>query len=329
MTPYTIRDINNIHSLNIPEDYGVYYLFKTSGTDGKQKYVYILRDRFLSNFKKYLSFFGIQSGSDIVLTSKLSDSHPYAFGIYSTYNDIHHSHDIKESIKNINSGVPWIFSTPSFFMNFKHFMNLSRDQKIVLTGEDVPLWLKIWFNENRIEVYQSYGMSEALNIGIKKLNDDYYDFIDTHIKIKDRFIYSPYLCSFVISENSFNEVHEGYEFSDSIELVGNRFKFLERDSSIVKINEEKISLAALQDKLQLIESLRDCSIFKSRKITEGFDEIVMVHTSHLSDKEIENIIIDIFKNVNYIPKKIIKVENIPLTDMGKRDISKIRNEYRV
>jgi acyl-coenzyme A synthetase/AMP-(fatty) acid ligase len=323
---YKVADINaEFNTYFALDNSKEYFLFKTSGSEGKQKNVFIETGVFFSNFKKYLSFFNIQSGADIILTSKVSDNHPYAFGIVSTFSDTNHSDDIKELIGLINSGKKYIFSTPSFFINFKDFMKLDRSQVIVLTGEDVPSALRKWFNNNKLTVYQSFGMSEALNIGIKDLNNDEYTFIDTHIKIDDGMLYSPYLCSYIISESSVTEVYRSYRLGDSIESHGKTFKFLERDANIAKINENKVSLKEIENFLLTLKEIKDCAIIKNK--VKDLDELQLFHVSDLSQKQIEDLIIKHFNSVNHVPKKIIKLESIPLTEMGKKDISFLRTNY--
>ena len=50
----------------------------------------------------------------------------------------------------------------------------------------------------------------------------------------------------------------------------------------------------------------------------------MFYVSDLNKKEIENKILNHFKNNNYIPKIIIKIDSIPLTKLGKKDILKLK-----
>ena len=304
-----------------------YYLFKTSGSEGIQKKILIKRDVFINNFKKYLKSFSFDFKKDtFLITSKISDEHPYAYGIYSIIPNLIFHENIKYKINQINESADVIFTTPSFFINFKDFLKIKKNQKIIFTGEEIPNHLKLYFNDNHITSYQSFGMTESLNIGIKDINDDFYSFIDDKISIKDNYIYSPYLCSYII-DNELREIKDKYLLTDSIKIENNKFMFLERDINVVKINEEKISLKEINDFLFSLNKIQDLIIFKTKN--NGFDIINLFYVSNLNENEIKNIIIEKFKNVNYIPQNIYKVDFIPITDLGKKDLLKLRNEYKI
>ena len=256
----------------------------------------------------------------------MSVDHPYAFGIYSVINDVIFYENIKNNIKEIKN-IDIIFSTPSFFINFIDFIEINKNQKIIFTGEEIPVSLKKYLNEIGADVYQSFGMSECLNIGIKKMNDDFYSFIDENITIKDNHIYSPYLCSYIIENDTLREVEKKYRLSDAITLKDGAFSFLERNSEIAKINENKISLKMISNFLFSIKKINDLVIFKSKK--NDLDEINLFYVSDLNEKEIENKILENFNNYDYVPKNIYKVEKIPITDLGKKDILKLKDEYKI
>jgi hypothetical protein len=301
-----------------------YYLFKTSGSEGEQKNVLIRKDVFINNFNKYIKSLEINLNQKILITSKMSIEHPYAFGLYSIIDNLIFYENIKNKIEEMKQ-VDVIFSTPSFFINFKDFIKINTNQKIIFTGEDIPNSLKNSLKE--YNVYQSFGMTEALNIGIKKMDDIFYSFIDKNIKIENNYIYSPYLCSYILENDFLKTINNQYLIKDSIEVKNNKFCFLERESEIVKINEEKISLKVISNFLFSLKEINDLVIFKN-KINE-LDNINLFYVSDLNKKEIENKILNHFKNNNYIPKIIIKIDSIPLTKLGKKDILKLKNEYKI
>lgn len=323
MKTYNQSLVLNEFNYSIKDDN--YYLFKTSGTTGKQKNVFIKVDCFINNFKKYVKFFNFNYEDKFLITSKISSNHPYAFGIYSVTQNLFFSDNIKHTIAEMNKSSV-IFSTPSFFINFKNFIKNNPNQKIILTGEEIPLSLKKYFNDNNLNVYQSFGMTESLNIGVKKINDDFYSFIDDKIIIEDNYIYSPYLCSYII-EDELIEINQKYLLSDSFKIENNKFMFLQRDINIAKINEEKISLKMINDFLFNLEEIIDVVIFKNKN--NDLDEINLFYVSSLSELEIKNKILKHFNNSNYIPKNFYKLDNIPITDLGKKDILKLRNEYKI
>ena len=309
-------------NLEIEEDN--YYLFKTSGSEGNQKNVLIKCNVFINNFKKYIESLNIDITRRTLITSKMSTDHPYAFGLYSVMNDIIFYENIKDKIKYI-SEVDIIFTTPSFFINFKDFIKINKKQKIIFTGEEIPDSLKKELKDYNI--YQSFGMTEALNIGIKKINDYYYDFIDDKINIENNYLFSPYLCSYIIENNYLSKIKDQYLISDYVEVKENKFCFLERESQIAKINEEKISLKMISNYLFSLKEIKDLVVFKTKK--DYFDEINLFYSSSLTVQEVKKLLLERFQDINYIPKNIIKIDYIPITDLGKKDISKLINEYRI
>lgn len=321
-----IKEIHNQQSFFEQYNYQIneddYYLFKTSGSEGIQKNILIRKNVFINNFKKYVESLKINLNQKILTTSKMSTEHPYAFGLYSVINDLMFYENIKYGIEEIQK-VDVIFSTPSFFINFKKFIKLNNNQKIIFTGEEMPINLKNDLKD--YNVYQSFGMTEALNIGLKEMNDDYYSFIDEKIKIEDNYIYSPYLCSYIFQNNSLSIINEKYLLSDSIKIKNNKFYFLERESEIAKINEEKISLKMISNFLFSLNEIKDLVIFKDKK--NELDQINLFYVSELKENQIAEKILKYFNNNNYIPQRIIKIKEIPLTKLGKKDILKLKNEY--
>ena len=170
-------------------------------------------------------------------------------------------------------------------------------------------------------------MTESLNIGLKKMIDNDYMYIDDKIKIIDNYIYSPYLCSYILENNNLIKVTDKYKLSDNVVVNENKFSFLERNAEIAKINEEKVSLKMISNFLLSQKDINDLAIFKTKK--NDLDQINLFIVSVLDKKSIEMMLVKEFNNINYIPKNIYKIDNIPITDLGKKDISKLINEYKI
>jgi hypothetical protein len=143
----------------------------------------------------------------------------------------------------------------------------------------------------------------------------------------DNYLYSPYLSSYIIENNSLKEIKDRYLLTDKVILDNGGFSFSERSSFIAKINEEKISLKEISDFLFSKKEIKDLVVFKTKK-----NELDVINLFYISNIEIENlkeIILKKFNNINYLPKNIMKVENIPINSLGKKDISKIINDYKI
>lgn len=301
-----------------------YFLFKTSGSEGNQKSVLLKTDSFIKNFKKYVESLGIDSNDKILITSKMTVEHPYAFGLHKVIDNIIFYENIKYKLKEMKN-VDVIFTTPSFFLNFKKFFKINTNQKVIFTGEEIPFTLKEELKD--FDIYQSFGMTESLNIGLKKMIDNDYMYIDDKIKIIDNYIYSPYLCSYILENNNLIKVTDKYKLSDNVVVNENKFSFLERNAEIAKINEEKVSLKMISNFLLSQKDINDLAIFKTKK--NDLDQINLFIVSVLDKKSIEMMLVKEFNNINYIPKNIYKIDNIPITDLGKKDISKLINEYKI
>jgi len=314
---------NFLNEFNLEIDDDEYYLFKTSGSEGNQKNVLIKVERFIKNFQKYIEALQLDLNKKILITSKMNVEHPYAFGLYEVLNDLIFYESIKNKIEELKN-VDVIFSTPSFFINFKDFIKINKNQKIIFTGEEMPDSLKTELKD--FDVYQSFGMTESLNIGLKKMIDNSYSFIDKTITIDNNYIHSPYLCSYILENNQLKKIDDRYQLGDRVSVNGNKFSFLERESEIAKINEEKISLKMISNFLFLSKEIKDMVIFKTKK--NDLDEINLFYVSDLNKKNIENMLLTYFNNNNYIPRYIYQVDNIPITDLGKKDISRLINEYK-
>jgi acyl-CoA synthetase (AMP-forming)/AMP-acid ligase II len=319
---YNKKNFLNEFNLEIDDD-DEYYLFKTSGSEGNQKNVLIKVERFIKNFQKYIEALQLDLNKKILITSKMNVEHPYAFGLYEVLNNLIFYESIKNKIEELKN-VDVIFSTPSFFINFKDFIKINKNQKIIFTGEEIPNSLKTELKD--FDVYQSFGMTESLNVGLKKMIDNSYSFIDETITINNNYIHSPYLCSYILENNQLKKIEDRYQLSDRVSINGNKFSFLERESEIAKINEEKISLKMISNFLFLSKKIKDIVIFKTKK--NDLDEINLFYVSDLNKKNIEDMLLTYFNNNNYIPRYIYQVDNIPITDLGKKDISRLINEYK-
>ena len=302
-----------------------YFLFKTSGTEGNQKEILIKKNLLIENFNLYVKYLNIDLKEKILITSKMSIDHPYAFGLFMVIEDIIFFESIKEKINKINK-MDVIFTTPSFFINFKDFIKVNKKQKIIFTGEEMPSLLKEELAD--FNVYQSFGMTEALNIAVKKINEKNYNFISKDMKIdNENYLYSPYLCSYVVENNSLKKIEDRYLLTDKVIVEDKGFSFSERSASIAKINEEKISLKSISDFLFSIKNIKDLVVFKTKK--NELDIINLFYVSDINVEKVKEIILKEFNNINYLPGNILKVESIPINNLGKKDILKIINDYKI
>lgn len=330
MIEYSNEDIIDefkIKNDRLKKDKDLFFKFKTSGTEGKSKIIFSEVNISKTAFKLFLNHFGIQKGTKLVLTSKITDNHIYGSCIkkvceendYILFND---SEELKNNVSFINQGIQYIFTTPSFLINFKDFIKLNKNQIIILTGEKIPQKLYDDLISKELQAYESFGSTEAFLIGTKKINEDYYTFFNENINYDSGFLYSPYVSKYVIFNDEFIINDGKVKLTDDIEVIDRKFRFIQRDSNIVKINEETISLKDISDFLEKQKTISDFCVFKINK--NDFEQIILFHTSFLSENDVKKMIYHNFKNFNYIPKFIYKIDKFPLTLIGKKDISELK-----
>jgi acyl-coenzyme A synthetase/AMP-(fatty) acid ligase len=318
------HNLFSILGIEVDDKKSDYYLFKTSGTTGQSKYIFHKTDSFHQSYLDYIKHYNLNKNDKVLLTSNYDEDGVYSFGMHYLLQDnlIIKDNDVKQKVKRINE-ANLVFTTPSFMMTFKEYIKPEPHQKFFIGGEAVTTVLKNYFEDFKIDVEEFYGASECSITAYKKLEDEYFNLTNSSIKLIENKIYSPYVCSYIKDGKKIIKIDDHIELSDQIEIKdNNKFKFLNRNAELAKINDQLVSLKEISDFLLTIKEIKDLCLFKTKK-----DELDIINLFFKSDtlenNDIKDLIIKHFNYVRYIPKNIFKIEDFPLTLMGKKDVRKL------
>lgn len=109
----------------------------------------------------------------------------------------------------------------------------------------------------------------------------------------------------------------GYTDNDGLLYLNGR-----RDD-VVKINDHRVSLRNIESVMLTIEAITECAITFSDAC--GITAHI-VSRCEVSDDDINNTVLTYFGEPVFIPRRIIRVSHIPLTEAGKIDYIKLSSE---
>jgi acyl-coenzyme A synthetase/AMP-(fatty) acid ligase len=319
---FTAEQIKNKFNLNdeIDND-SKYFISETSGSDGDKKTIFIKAKHVETTFKAL--FKKIDYNGENVIVTTPSD-HMFAACLGLACDNLYSSFEINDLVKKINENkVKYIFSVPSFIWNFKEFLNFNDNQILLLTGEVVSENLYEYLKNKNIKCYHFFGANECNLIGLKRIEDEYYDFLIDDITIKDNCLYSPYLASGFIKDNIYNSIKNVFSLNDVFEVIENKFKFISRVSAYAKINGNSVSISEINKFLNTLKNINDFIVFKTNNEDE-LDELALIYVGEINENEIKNTLLSHFNNFSYLPAKIKKIDSFPLTNLGKKNILVLR-----
>ena len=307
--------------IDLPEDI-LYFPFMTTGTEGMRKTIFMQVEGIATMFKKVFKHANY-NGEKVLVTAP--PDHAYLACLKTVTDNIVYDYEVNNLIKHINNNeVKYIFSVPSFIWNFKDHLKINKEQILLLGGEVISPNLFDHLKSQEVNCYHFFGSSEYSLIGVKKMEDEYYDFLSDDVDIKeDGHIYSPYMCKGFINEKEFIKVGNPYKPGDIFEVKGRQFKFISRADSVAKINGNSVSLTDINKMLGENKKILDFVLFKTN-LNNELDELALVYVGEIEEEEIKKYILDYFNNFNYLPKKIKKIEKFPLAGAGKKDMIKVR-----
>ncbi|MBK5722787.1 AMP-binding protein [Dysgonomonas sp. Marseille-P4677] len=158
------------------------------------------------------------------------------------------------------------------------------------------------------KIYSTYGMTETLShIALRKLNgndasDSYIPFSSVTLSLSEDntlVIDAPLVASERLYTNDIAEIGADGNFR----IIGRKDNII--NSGGIKIQIEKIE--------ELIQPLLSCNFAVTSYPDPKFGEIVVLVVEH----EIDSNILNDIQPAYYIPKKIVKIDSIPLTETGK------------
>lgn len=324
-----------------------YLLVESSGTVNKKK-IYRSKASDLQNIKNEILTFNYDKTTHYMNNILIRNKHSnnllgYVFVSLQMFGKIRIDYfkEMNEAIKEINNTkFNCLYITPSLYWNFKDKINIMHYHYIFLAGEQLSQTVKeSLLNQTYAEVFDMYGGTDSGLVGYRNLRkNNYHETVPTIKLIKNNENRLEFLrensgaCDFIEDENGIHDlrINKTYVGNDFVDFIDdNKFIYIGRDSSFVKINEKRIYLD--QIKTYLLKELKPIDIqLLKYKDENNFDQFCMYM---INDKifEIDEIMDVLFKEYNsiiYMPKKILidneyVTKNINSGEMIKTDTNKL------
>jgi acyl-coenzyme A synthetase/AMP-(fatty) acid ligase len=316
----TAQQIKEKYAVTVSDE-TTYFASETTGTEGAKKTIFMKTNALTKVFEllfKHINY----KGEKILATAP--PNNVYSSSIYLGSQNLVTAFEVNDLVKYINNNkVKYIFSAPSFILNFKDHININKDQVLMLTGEVINATLHDYLKEKNINCYHFFGSSEYTIVGIKKFEDEYYQFISDDISIEDDKLYSPYVSAGFIKDDVFYEITNPCKLNDVCEVNGRKFKFVSRVDNFAKIHGHSVSIIEINKSLSENKKIVDFVVFKTNTPDE-LDRLALVYTGDISEQELKDYILNYFNNFHYAPEKIMKIDKFPNSLLGKKDMALIR-----
>lgn len=301
-----------------------YLLVESSGTVNKKK-IYRSKKSNLKNIENEIKTFNYDKTThymnNILIRSKNTNNLlAYMFLCLQMFGKIKIDYypEMSEAIKEINNTkFNCLYITPSIYWNFKDKINLLHYEYIFLAGEQLSDKIRVsLLNNTHAKVYDMYGSTDAGLVGYRDLRqNDYHDSVPNLVMLKNpdnklEFIReNSGACDFIEDKNGLHDLRKKYTFigNDYIEFIDHhKFRFLGRDDSFIKINEKRIYLDQIKAFLLKELSPIDIQLLKY-KDENGFDQFCMhmINDKDFENREIIDLILKEYGDINYVPKKIL------------------------
>ncbi len=192
------------------------------------------------------------------------------------------------------------------------------------TGKLNPEVAKSLIDKIGCSIYQLFGSTETGGIAYKINDDELWRPLEgVEITQKDNHlcVESAYISDFLI-EDSLKRVERPFVTTDIIEIVGDSFRLLGRESQIIKISGKRISLLEIENLLEESDSIDEALVKLAYDINSHKDEQLEISVVSLLGlielkKEVKKILKNNYKNIN-IRANIKQVEDIPKNHMDKK-----------
>jgi O-succinylbenzoic acid--CoA ligase len=287
-------------------------IFFTSGTSGDKKRYEFTQKQIHESVKQTLHFFDLKRGDTLVNPLPLD----FVAGKMNIYRAIYGKLNyIQIPAKNIENNIPnknvdFITVVPNQLYDLlKHIEKKKIDIKQILVGGGEWIDFEILKKLNHTKVYQSFASTETL----------------THFAIKQ--IYPDIQQNYTLIKGFSLEDHEGKIFvkhsiicpegiyiDDFIEIKdNNQFKWIGRESNMIKSGGVKMYPEIIEKKLS--------NLLQQKYVIVGipdnkFGEIVVLCIEGKLIKNLNNLMSKVLDRYE-VPKKIVEVNQFPLTESGK------------
>ena len=315
----------------------------TSGTTGKPKAIQLNTVRFFESAIQFAKLIPIKK-KDVILNNW---PHYYTASVFNMFlcgflnestitleNQISSSnyYSYWEIINKNKISVAYLTPTMCIaLINYIRFQNKikikSKNLKVISTGSYLYPYLKEKFYKKfKIDLLDCYGATEiGASISIYNYRNKKFKIskgVNFVIKNKKLGFLSKYIFEgYLISKNKLEEnTNDIYYTGDIAKKVGKFFKIIGRENEIIKKGGQQVSLIKIENEVMKHKNVIDviCIPKKSKFWVEDFDCLIIF--KKYSIDSISKLVVFLSKKLTSteMPDKIIKVENIKKTSIGKK-----------
>nr|WP_242047170.1 AMP-binding protein [Dysgonomonas sp. HGC4] len=287
---------------------------QTSGSTGIPKEILVEKSRMMQSAQLTCSFLGLKKGDSALLCMPLN----YIAGKMVVVRaliaglDLYPLPPSGNPLKDIDKAFCFAAMIPLQVFNSLQSdterKRLSNIKNLIIGGGSIDPHIEDAIKDFPHKVYSTYGMTETLShIALRQLNgieasDHYYPFDSVTLSVSEGnalIIDAPLVSNERLYTNDIVEIYEDKSFR----IIGRKDNIINSGGVKIQIEEVEALLKPLLNNGFAVTSLPD----------PKFGEIVVLVT----EKEIDESLISNLLPVYSIPKKIIKVSKIPLTETGK------------
>ena len=202
---------------------------------------------------------------------------------------------------------------------------LNRFKNIILGGSDINTKLLSGIQTLKPNVYHTYGMTETCShIALKKLNNNAWPSFKPNPFVELKTNAEGWL-----SIKAYQTGNEWIDTKDIVKLYpDNRFDFIGRADFLINTGGFKVFPEKLEIKIRDIFIAKNWDIdfaITSKSSEKWGEEIVLVIVNDFhSDTEILEVLKPLLQNYE-LPKRIVKLESIPINEGGKINRLKLRD----
>lgn len=296
---------------------------QTSGSTGIPKEIQIDKERMMQSARLTCSFLGLQKNDKTLLCMDLKYIGAKMIVVRSLIAglDLYITTPCGNPLKNDSQKYDFAAMVPLQVFNSLQTLEekerLSQIKHLIIGGGAIDSKMAKTIQTFDNHVYSTYGMTETLShIALRKLNgkdtsDRYYPFESVSLSLSEEqtlIINAPLVNPEILQTNDIAEIFE----DGSFRIIGRKDNII--NSGGIKIQTEEVEY--------LLKSCISGNFAVSSVPDSKFGEILVLAIEE--DTNINNPQIETMLPPYFIPKKIIKIDAIPLTQNGKINRARLK-----
>ena len=287
---------------------------QTSGSTGVPKEMLVEKERMMRSAELTCSFLDLKEGDKALLCMSLDYIAGKMMVVRSLiagmdlYPIVPSGNPLKESKVTFDFAAMIPMQVYNSLQSESEKEQLKKIKNLIIGGGAIDVQLQKQLESFPNKVYSTYGMTETLShIALRRLNgndvsDSYIPFSSVSLSLSEDnalIIDAPLVASERLYTNDIAELNT----DGSFHIIGRKDNII--NSGGIKIQIEKVE--------ELIKPLLNCKFAITSLPDPKFGEIVVL----VVEQEIDSDILNQIQPTYYIPKKVVKMQSIPLTETGK------------